>query len=522
MIKRLLPAARFLPALLLPAAVLAYLFLRVGPLGLFSGLCFGLLGELLGILLIDLAAAFAFERTPESANFLIMLATRRMREPQRGLRRGELFLGLEQRKQSPAAAVLYSSTAFLAPRLEPTGRLKPRLARPRPSARPPRPASTDLVTAVPRPLAAADLRRFTLLVSRSAIALSFLGIAMIFSATAASHNSIYGWRALFFTAIGVACMFLLSRRSVVLIKRFTPLVLGVSILLLFLAAIPGIGSGSYGASRYIVLGPLAIAPAELAKLALVLYGAYLLAVRPARWGRRHGLAPYLLVCGLACQLIFMEPDLGTAVVIVFTCGALVLVAGARIGDLLTVGVVLLAFAAIVTFGPREGSYFSSRALGINGASSFESEQAEIAIGSGRMLGRGYGESIQKYFYVFEPYGSMIAAILAEEFGLIGVIFLLFLFLLLAFGGLSIARRAPDPFSTLLAAGATTLIVVQALINLFSVFGLFGTYGILLPFVSYGNFSLLVMFSAAGLILAVARHASTTVGLSRGTPRSLPA
>jgi cell division protein FtsW len=203
----------------------------------------------------------------------------------------------------------------------------------------------------------------------------------------------------------------------------------------------------------------------------------------------------------------IEPDLGSALVAAFTVATLLVVGGAKVRHLaLVAGVlVLLAMVAIAIEPYRQERLTGFLDPGADVAGSgFQGIQASIALGSGGVFGVGLGESVQKAFYLPEAHTDMIAAVIGEELGLLGIVVLVGLFVVFGYAGFRTAQRARDRYCKLLAAGLTSLVLVQAAINLFAVLGLAPLTGVPLPFVSYGNSSLLVMLASVGLILNVAR------------------
>ena len=224
------------------------------------------------------------------------------------------------------------------------------------------------------------------------------------------------------------------------------------------------------------------------------------------------LMPYLGVVGFACLLIVVEPDLGTAIVVCLTAATMLLVAGVRLRTLALIGA---AVAAVVLLAVIVEPYRMQRLTGFlhpsgdPGGAGFQAIQAKIALGSGGVFGTGLGESIQKAFYLPEAHTDMIAAVIGEEVGLVGIAMLIGLFGMFGYAGLRAAQRARDRYGKLLAAGLTSMVLVQAMVNLFAVLGLAPLTGVPLPFVSYGNSSLLVMLAAVGLVLNVARDGRAT-------------
>jgi cell division protein FtsW len=355
---------------------------------------------------------------------------------------------------------------------------------------------------------------YSLLLTATLCLLAF-GAVMVFSASSArsllnsgGNGFYYLERTLVFGAIGLVVMRIASVRGAAAIRVLTPMIVLVAILLLLAVLVPGVGQQVNGAQRWIGAGVLQFQPAELAKLAVVLYGAYLLASEPKRARSLSGLGPYLVVVGLCVLLIAQQPDLGTAMVLAFAVCCLLFLAGVRARTLAPVAV-LIALVGIVMIATHP--YQEARLTGFlnpgtdPSGGGFQAKQATIAVGSGGMLGVGLGESVQKASYLPEAHTDMVAAVIGEELGLAGIFVLIGLFGMFGYAGLRAAHRARDRFSKLLAAGLTSLILGQAALNLFAVLGLAPLTGVPMPFVSYGGTSLVMTLASAGLILNVARR-----------------
>jgi cell division protein FtsW len=355
---------------------------------------------------------------------------------------------------------------------------------------------------------------YSLLLTATLCLLAF-GAVMVFSASSArsllnsgGNGFYYLERTLVFGAIGLVVMRIASVRGAAAIRVLTPMIVLVAIFLLLAVLVPGVGQQVNGAQRWIGAGVLQFQPAELAKLAVVLYGAYLLASEPKRARSLSGLGPYLVVVGLCVLLIAQQPDLGTAMVLAFAVCCMLFLAGVRARTLAPVAV-LIALVGIVMIATHP--YQEARLTGFlnpgtdPSGGGFQAKQATIAVGSGGMLGVGLGESVQKASYLPEAHTDMVAAVIGEELGLAGIFVLIGLFGMFGYAGLRAAHRARDRFSKLLAAGLTSLILGQAALNLFAVLGLAPLTGVPMPFVSYGGTSLVMTLASAGLILNVARR-----------------
>jgi cell division protein FtsW len=369
---------------------------------------------------------------------------------------------------------------------------------------------------------------YSLLLTATLCLLAF-GAVMVFSASSArsllnsgGNGFYYLERTVIFGAIGLLVMRVASVRGVAAAKPMTPLILVGSLFLLFAVLLPGVGTTVNGAQRWIGGGFVQFQPSELAKIAIVLYGAHLLSAEPKRVRTLAGLGPYLLMVGLSVLLIAKEPDLGTAIVVSSSVCCVLFLAGVKPRTLAPVGAAI-AFVAVVMIAIHP--YQEARLTGFlhpnsdTSGAGFQAKQATIAIGSGGLTGVGLGESVQKASYLPEAHTDMIAAVIGEELGLVGMFVLVGLFGIFGYAGLRAAHRARDRFSKLLAAGLTSLILAQAALNLFAVLGLAPLTGVPLPFVSYGGTSLVITLAAAGLILNVARRpaqASSRTGSGRGT------
>jgi cell division protein FtsW len=364
-----------------------------------------------------------------------------------------------------------------------------------------------------RARAAALSTEYNLLLTAT-LCLLALGAVMVFSASSTtrllhdgglSDSAFYLKRTVMFGAVGLVAMHLAARHGLALVRNLTPAIVGVSLFLLLAVLVAG--TSVNGASRWIGPSALQIQPSELAKVALVLYGADLLARKPKRARSIEGMMPLLLLTGGACLLVVVEPDLGTTMVMAFAVGATLIAAGARPRDLALIAMAIGAAALLMTliepYRMARVTGFLNPGADATGAG-FQAAQAKIALGSGGFFGVGIGNGMQKALYLPEAHTDMISAVIGEELGMVGIFGVVGLFAMFGYAGLKVAQRAKDRYSKLLVAGLTSLIVVQTTINLFAVMGLAPLTGVPLPFVSYGNSSLITTLFAVGLILNVAR------------------
>jgi cell division protein FtsW len=364
---------------------------------------------------------------------------------------------------------------------------------------------------------------YNLLLTATLCLLAF-GAVMVFSASSTtrilndgglSDSAFYLKRTLLFGGVGLAIMHLTARHGLATIRRLTPAILGISLFLLLVVLFGG--TTVNGSSRWIGPSFIQLQPSELAKVALILYGADLLARKPKRARTIEGLMPFLLVVGVATLLIVAEPDLGTAMVVAFSIAATLIAAGMRMRDLALIGAVLAFFALLMTviepYRMARLTGFLNPGADASGAG-FQAAQAKIALGSGGLFGVGIGNGVQKAFYLPEAHTDMISAVIGEELGMVGILGVVGLFSLFGYAGLQVAKKAKDNYGKLLVAGLTSLVLVQATINLFAVMGLAPLTGVPLPFVSYGNSSLMATLFAVGLILNVARGGTARAGKLR--------
>ena len=344
------------------------------------------------------------------------------------------------------------------------------------------------------------------------LGLTAFGLVMVYSATSAaaalggSDPSYYLKREAIYALVGVALLMVLYRADYRALRYLAPVLMLSSIGLCF--AVLVIGQEVNGARRWLRVGPLSFQPSELAKISLAIWAAAYLARRPAPRTLGELFRPIGLTTGLVCALILVEPDLGTVIAIGTVLGAILIVSGTPLRVLGTGGALAatVGIAAIWIEPYRRARFFSflDPWHDAQGAG-FQTVQAIIGLGSGGPFGVGLGQGPSKVNYLPEAHTDMIFAVIGEELGLLGTTFVIALFGLFAYAGFRVALRCRDPFGKRLAAGLTTLVCGQALINLAAVLGLAPLTGITLPFVSYGGSSLIVSLAAVGVLLNIAGH-----------------
>lgn len=283
----------------------------------------------------------------------------------------------------------------------------------------------------------------------------------------------------------------------------------LSFLLLALLFIPQLSYSFGGARRWLKLGPISIQPSEILKLGFIAYLASWIDARRQEVGSvSYGLIPFTLMLAIVGIFLVMQPDIGTLGVIVATAGLLYFLGGGKINQIATLSILGLAVLYfIIQAAPYRLdriSVFLNPGLDPQGKG-YQISQASIALGSGGFFGAGFGRSLQKYNYLPEPIGDSIFAIFGEEMGLVGTWSLLTLFGFLFWRILYVARRAPDLFGKLLAAGVGIGIASQAFINMAAISGLLPLTGIPLPLISYGGTAMVIALANIGIVLNVSKH-----------------
>lgn len=349
----------------------------------------------------------------------------------------------------------------------------------------------------------------------SVTALLGVGMLMIYSSSTLYARDRYGdsyyflKRQLVWTGLGFLLFLLASRVDYHWLRARSRLFLLLGGIMLVAVLIPGVGRKGGGAQRWFCVGGLGFQPSELVKYALIIYLADLLARNQERLEKfRGGFLPPLFVIGVLSGLVMLQPDLGSAVSFVVIGLLMLFLAGARLAHLL-----LLVFASLPALAVliSQVGYRKQRILSFLNpwadprGSGFQIIQSLIALGSGGPSGLGLGESRQKLFYLPASTTDFIFSILGEELGFIGTSFVVLLVVGVMVTGYTIARKSRDLFGSLLALGITSMLALQALVNMGVTSGLLPTKGLPLPFVSYGGSNLVSSFLAVGILVNIAAH-----------------
>jgi len=349
----------------------------------------------------------------------------------------------------------------------------------------------------------------------SVLAIGIFGIIMIYSASSIwaeykFHDAFKFIKAqAIFFLVGILLMNLLSKIDVQIFQKKANTILGLCFLLLILVLIPGIGTVRNGSRSWFGLGGFGIQPSEFAKIGLIIYTAKYLANHQKNMRSiKDGVFPILLVIGAFFLLIMLEPDFGTAMVIVLTLIGMIFISGVKISFFVKIGLLgILGIVGLIIIAPyrmaRIVSFLNpwTDPLG----SGFQIIQSLYAIGPGGLLGQGFLNSHQKHFYLPEPQTDFIFSIISEEFGFLGVLIVVAFFFFIFYRTLKISLNTNNAFKKYLSFGLSFGIIIQAILNLCVVIGLIPVTGVTLPFFSYGGSSLLVSMISIGIILSISKN-----------------
>ncbi|SHE62126.1 spore cortex peptidoglycan biosynthesis regulator SpoVE [Seinonella peptonophila] len=341
-----------------------------------------------------------------------------------------------------------------------------------------------------------------------------IGVLMVYSASAAFAAHKYGdpfyfaKRQFLFAALGVFFMLLVAQMNQTRFQQLAKPGLFICIALLIIVLIPGVGILRNGARSWLGIGAFSIQPSEFMKLALILYFSHLfIQPRFQLTSFRQGLLPSLAILGSVFALIMMQPDLGSGTVLVGTGMILILIAGARKKHLIELSFVGIAgFVGLVLAAPYRIARITAfidpwkDPLGAG----YQLIQSLYAMGPGGLMGLGYGMSRQKHLYLPEPHTDFIFSIIAEELGFLGAGTVILLFAILIWRGYRVAMMTTNTYHRFVAAGITSMLMIQSVINIGVVSGAFPVTGITLPFLSYGGSSLTLTLVAVGVLLNLSR------------------
>ena len=358
------------------------------------------------------------------------------------------------------------------------------------------------------------MKKISIILLISVVIISLFGVLMIYSSSYIwaeyKFNDPYKFlkSQLIFLILGYIIMFIVSKINYQKYQKYSNIIFGICFILLVLVLIPGIGTVRNGSRSWFGVGGFGIQPSEFTKLGLIIFTSkYLKNNNKELRDIKKGVLPILIVLMLVFGLIMLQPDFGTGVVIVISIVALLFVSGVKMNFFIKIGLLgLVGVVVLIIIAPyrmeRIVSFLNpwSDPLG----SGFQIIQSMYAIGPGGLLGLGFGNSIQKHFYLPEPQTDFIFSIISEEFGFMGILIVSSLFITIIYQGIKISMKCEDAFGKYLAFGITFSLAFQTLLNLMVVVGLIPVTGITLPFLSYGGSSLLITLLSMGILLNISK------------------
>ena len=345
--------------------------------------------------------------------------------------------------------------------------------------------------------------------------LMFLGMAMFISASLGvlvkNQKTFYGILVsqigLGF-GLGLVGMYLALKINYKFWRKYSLFIFLGSILITAAVFIPGLGWSHGGAQRWLKIGPVSFQPVELLKFGFIIYFAAWLS-----WAKnkvkdfKFSILPFGIMLAVIALVLLKQPDTKSLILIIVTGISMLFISGLPMKYILGLGLgSILLFGTLVFFTPylqKRVQTFINPSQDAKG-SSYQIQQSLIAIGSGGVFGRGYGQSIQKVTYLPEPQGDSIFAVLGEELGFLGGVITILLYSIFALRGMRIANNSPDLFSRLLVSGIVIIIIAQSFMNIASIIGVFPLTGVPLPFMSHGGTSLMIYLTAIGIVLQVSK------------------
>ena len=349
----------------------------------------------------------------------------------------------------------------------------------------------------------------------SVLILSIFGLIMIYSSSYIwaeyKFNDAYKYvkQQGLFLIVGTILMYYISKIDYHIYEKKAMKIFGICIVLLILVLIPGIGSIRNGSRSWFGIGSFGIQPSEFAKIGLIIYvSKYLANNNKLIKDIKKGVLPILLVIGTFFLLIMLEPDFGTAMVIVITLVSILFISGVKLSFFIKIGIVgLLGIVALIIVAPyrmlRIVSFLNPWVDPLG--SGYQIIQSLYAIGPGGLLGQGFLKSRQKQFYLPEPQTDFIFSIISEEFGFLGILIVTAFFAFIFYRIIKISLSCDNLFYKYLSFGLGFGIIIQALLNICVVIGLIPVTGVTLPFFSYGGSSLLESMISIGIILSISKN-----------------
>ena len=358
------------------------------------------------------------------------------------------------------------------------------------------------------------MKKMDYLLLFSVVILCLFGLMMIYSSSCVwaeyKFNNSYHYviNQFIFFLIGLFIMIIVSKIDYKIYYKYSNMILFICFILLVLVLIPGIGSVRNGSRSWFGIGGFGIQPSEACKIGLIIFSSKYLSLNE-RYIKKFfsGVLPILFVVLIFFGLIMLQPDLGTGVILFLSIISILFIAGVDLKFFIFGGVIgIIGVIVLILIAPYRMDRITSfiypweDALGTG----FQIIQSLYAIGPGGLLGTGYLNSVQKHFYLPEPQTDFIFSIICEEFGVVGSIIVVSLFLIIFYRGIKISLKSTDSFSKYLCFGILFQLIFQTIMNLFVVTGLIPVTGVTLPFISYGGSSLLISMASIGIILNISR------------------
>ena len=349
-------------------------------------------------------------------------------------------------------------------------------------------------------------RKYTLIIFLVVI----IGLIMVYSSSIMwaefKYNDSFFFikRQIIFSIIGIFCYFIFSKINLELLRKYHGFILIISFISMILVLIPGIGVERNGSRSWFQLASIYIQPSEFLKFSLILTSASYLSKRKID-NFIHDLLPLFILVMISFVLIMLQPDFGSGIVMISSIVVMVFVSGCPFKYFFRVGLLgVLGLIGLIVSAPYRLERITSFLNPWNDplGSGFQIIQSLYAISPGGLFGRGFGNSIQKQFYLPEPQTDFIFSIFAEEFGLIGAIFLIFLYFMIIYTAIQIIKKSSSSFKGYVGIGIISLFAIQVCINLGVVVGVFPVTGVTLPLFSYGGSSLVVMMSMLGIVKGI--------------------
>lgn len=331
----------------------------------------------------------------------------------------------------------------------------------------------------------------------------------LLSKQAAKYSNVTLHQTVFGLLLGSIACIIVSQINYKVYRKYSLFIFIASIILTLLVFVPVLGMAHGGASRWINVGPLSFQPSEFLKIGFVIFlSAWMARVKEKSQTFKYGFLPFLIMLAVVGVVLLKQPDTDTFIITATAGFAVFLAGGGKWRYIFITGIIgIVAIAGLALTKPyimsRINTFInpSSNALG----SGYQIQQSLIAIGSGGTFGRGFGQSIQKFNVLPEPIGDSIFAVASEEFGFLGAIGIIALFIFFTFRGLKIAVRIPDTFGRLLVVGIVIMIVSQAFVNIGAMVGVLPLSGITLPFISQGGTALFITLLEVGVVLNISKN-----------------